>query len=82
MKVKFILIEFSIPKIVDKFKIPTLVEIAAVPNFEFTNQDSELISNEFYVNKVWVVEFFFTTCPTICPKMNENMVIDEKKESE
>ena len=65
---------YAIPKIVDKFKIPTLVEIAAVPNFEFTNQDSELISNGFYVNKVWVVEFFFTTCPTICPKMNENMV--------
>ncbi|MBG7630608.1 MAG: SCO family protein [Bacteroidetes bacterium] len=65
---------YAIPKIVDKFKTPTLVKIATVPNFDFTNQDGELISNEFYENKVWVVEFFFTTCPTICPRMNENMV--------
>jgi len=65
---------YTIPKIVDKFKTPTLVKIAAVPNFEFANQDNQMISNEFYENKVWVVEFFFTTCPTICPRMNENMV--------
>jgi len=65
---------YAVPKIVGKFKTPTLVEIAEVPNFEFTNQNGELISNSFYEGKVWVVEFFFTTCPTICPRMNENMV--------
>lgn len=65
---------YAIPKIVNKFKTPTLVTIGEVPNFEFTNQDGELISNSFYKDKVWVVEFFFTTCPTICPKMNANMV--------
>jgi protein SCO1/2 len=65
---------YAVPKIVDKFKTPTLATIAKVPNFEFTNQNNELITNKFYDDKVWVVEFFFTTCPTICPKMNENMV--------
>jgi len=65
---------YAIPKIVNKFKTPNLVTIAKVPSFEFTNQDGKLISNSFYDNKVYVVEFFFTTCPTICPKMNENMV--------
>ncbi|MEM1002291.1 MAG: SCO family protein [Bacteroidota bacterium] len=45
-----------------------------VPEFEFTNQDGLLISNESYLGKVFVVEFFFTTCPTICPKMNYNLV--------
>jgi len=65
---------YAIPKIVDKLSSPTLVTIGEVPNFEFTNQDGELISNSFYDDKVWVVEFFFTTCPTICPKMNANMV--------
>jgi protein SCO1/2 len=65
---------YAIPKIVAKFKTPTLIKIAEVPNFEFTNQDGKLISNSFYEGKVWVVEFFFTTCPTICPRMNENMV--------
>ena len=34
----------------------------------------QLISNSFYKDKVYVVEFFFTTCPTICPRMTENMV--------
>jgi len=65
---------YAIPKIVAKFNTPTLIKIAEVPNFEFTNQDGKLISNSFYEGKVWVVEFFFTTCPTICPRMNENMV--------
>jgi len=45
-----------------------------VPNFAFTNQDGELITNDDYKGKVYVVEFFFTTCPTICPIMNYNLV--------
>lgn len=65
---------YAIPKIINKIKTPTLVKIGEVPGFEFTNQDGEHISNSFYEDKVWVVEFFFTTCPTICPKMNANMV--------
>lgn len=65
---------YAVPKIVNTLKTPTLVTIAKVPNFEFTNQDGIRISNSFYEGKVYVVEFFFTTCPTICPKMNENMV--------
>jgi len=65
---------YAIPKIVNKFKTPELVKIGKVPPYEFTNQDGKLISNSFYNDKVYVIEFFFTTCPTICPKMNENMV--------
>jgi len=45
-----------------------------VPEFSFTNQNGETISNIDYVGKVYVVEFFFTTCPTICPKMNKNLI--------
>lgn len=45
-----------------------------VPNFAFTNQDSLLITNDDYKGKVYLVEFFFTTCPTICPIMNQNLV--------
>lgn len=45
-----------------------------VPDFSFINQDSLLISNEDYLGKVYVVEFFFTTCPTICPIMTKNLV--------
>jgi len=45
-----------------------------VPEFAFINQDSLLISNSDYAGKVFVVEFFFTTCPSICPIMNTNLV--------
>lgn len=45
-----------------------------VPAFEFINQDSLLISDKDYIGKVYVVEFFFTSCPSICPIMTENLV--------
>jgi protein SCO1/2 len=70
---------YAIPKIVSKFKTPKLATISKVPDFKFTNQDGKLITNSFYKNKVYVVEFFFTTCPTICPKMNKNMVTIQNK---
>lgn len=45
-----------------------------VPDFSFTNQDGTTITNKDYEGKVYVIEFFFTTCPTICPRMNNNLV--------
>ncbi len=45
-----------------------------VPPFALYNQDSMLITNEDYKGKVYVVEFFFTSCPTICPIMTRNLV--------
>ena len=45
-----------------------------VPDFKFINQNEELISNNDYLGKVYIVEFFFTTCTTICPIMNTNLV--------
>lgn len=45
-----------------------------VPDFSFTDQNGKTITNKDYLGKVYVVEFFFTTCPTICPKMNKNLV--------
>ena len=44
-----------------------------VPDFLMRNQDSLYISNEDFLGKVYVVEFFFTRCPSICPVMNKNM---------
>lgn len=46
----------------------------SVPEFSFTNQNGEQITNADYKGKVYVIEFFFTTCPTICPRMNNNLV--------
>jgi protein SCO1/2 len=44
------------------------------PKFELVNQDGDTITNDDYLGKVYVAEFFFTTCPTICPIMNQNLV--------
>ncbi|SHJ01270.1 SCO family protein [Flavobacterium haoranii] len=51
-----------------------LYEIGSAPSFELTNQDDKKISDKDYLGKVHVIEFFFSTCPTICPKMNQNML--------
>lgn len=75
--ISFIVLIFGIwavPKIVAKFQKSDLVEIGPVPEFKLTNQDNKAISNNDYLGKVFVVEFFFSTCPTICPKMNESML--------
>ena len=45
-----------------------------VMDFKFSNQDGIMISNADFEGKVYLVEFFFSTCPTICPKMNRNLV--------
>lgn len=49
-------------------------EAKKVPAFSFTNQEGKTITNKDYEGKVYIVEFFFTTCPTICPRMNKNLV--------
>ncbi|OZV71137.1 SCO family protein [Winogradskyella aurantia] len=54
--------------------IPFNGENRKVPEFSFTNQDGRTITDKDYLGKVYVVEFFFTTCPTICPIMNRNLV--------
>ncbi|MGJ8661359.1 MAG: SCO family protein [Bacteroidota bacterium] len=42
-------------------------------DFEYLNQDSTLISSKDMKGKIWVSDFFFTSCPTICPTMTEQM---------
>lgn len=42
-------------------------------SFSFINQDGKQITEKSVQNKVTVVEYFFTSCPSICPVMNENM---------
>lgn len=65
---------YAIPKIVDKLKKVELHTFSKVPAFEFEDQHGNSITNVTYSGKVYVVEFFFTTCPTICPIMNRKMI--------
>lgn len=56
-----------------------LIKIGPVPKFELTDQNNTKISDKSYLGKVYVIEFFFSTCPSICPIMNKNMKDIEKE---
>ena len=45
-----------------------------IADFAFINQNGKIITQKDYENTIYVADFFFTTCPTICPKMTDNMV--------
>ena len=49
-------------------------EYAQVPLFSFINQNGENVTNKDFDGKIYVVDFFFTHCPTICPKVTANML--------
>ena len=53
-----------------KVKMPIL---SYVQPFSFTNQDGAAVTDKNLINKITVVEYFFTTCKGICPKLNTNM---------
>ena len=53
-----------------KVKMPVL---SYVQPFSFTNQDGVAVTDKNLLNKITVVEYFFTTCKGICPKLNTNM---------
>lgn len=75
--ISFIILLFGIyvvPKVVKKFQKSDLVSFNKVPEFEFINQNGKTITNKDFEGKVYVVEFFFTTCPSICPIMNKKMI--------
>lgn len=48
-------------------------QVRMAPRFRFINQDSTIVDNATVKDKVYVVDFFFTRCPSICPIMTENM---------
>lgn len=45
-----------------------------IADFTFVNQDSQLVNNETFTNQIYVADFFFISCPTICPVMKKQMI--------
>lgn len=45
-----------------------------IPDFSFINQDSTVLTQSFFEDKIYVANFFFTHCPSICPTMQRNML--------
>jgi protein SCO1/2 len=70
----------------DKFD-PTLVDDSMlfvkkyhkIAPFELINQNGDTITQEDYTGKIYVADFFFTTCPTICPIMTKNMMLVQEE---
>ena len=61
------------PELVDS-TIQYVAKNHKIADFAFTNQNGKTITQNDYKGKIYVADFFFTTCPTICPKMTDNMV--------
>lgn len=64
----------AVKKMVDGGKEVVDTLYHTIPDFEFINQDSVKITQEFVAGKIYIADFFFTTCPTICPKMKTQML--------
>ncbi len=43
-----------------------------IPNFQFVDQDSQVVNNATFAGKLYIADFFFIHCPTICPKVKKN----------
>lgn len=66
------------PKLVDS-TIQHVKKYHTVANFKLINQNGDTITQNNYNNKIYITDFFFTTCQTICPVMTDNMVYIQKQ---
>ena len=51
----------------------SLTNFHQIPTFELINQNGQTITEKTFANKIYITDFFFTSCPGICPKMTKNM---------
>lgn len=75
---------FTLTRIIPGFGDVKLPVLSYVQPFRFTNQDGKLVTEQDLGGKVYVTEYFFTTCPNICPMLNNNMkkVYEQFKDTE
>jgi protein SCO1/2 len=57
----------------------SLHTVMKAPEFVLTDQNNKRISNKDMLGKVYVVEFFYARCPTICPVMNSNLKFVDRR---
>lgn len=73
------------PSMVNPEMVDSLIQHQAnkqkhrIAPFKFVNQNGDTITNKDYLGHIYVADFFFTTCPTICPIMGDNMVWLQEK---
>ena len=65
------------PELVDS-TVQYIARKHTIADFSFVNQNGKVITQKDYEGKIYVADFFFTTCPTICPIMTKNMITVQK----
>ena len=65
------------PELVDS-TVQYISKYHTIADFSFTNQNGKTITQKDYEGKIYVADFFFTTCTSICPKMTSNLVDVQK----
>jgi protein SCO1/2 len=65
------------PELVDS-TVQYISKYHTIADFSFTNQNGKTVTQKDYEGKVYVADFFFTTCGSICPKMTTNLVDVQK----
>lgn len=72
--------EVMLPYYIDATFTPVWIDSEDVPDdlhriapFEFTNQEGVLVNNDSLSGKIYVANFFFTICPSVCPRMTANL---------
>ena len=64
---------FALGQMIPGFGEPVLPVLNYVPSFSFKDQEGRVVTEKDVAGKVYVAEYFFTTCRGICPKLNTNM---------
>ncbi|REA60138.1 SCO family protein [Dyadobacter luteus] len=64
----------TINKLVDGKTVEQII-YPVIPDFSFLNQNGKVVTQSDYKDKIYIADFFFTTCPTICPVMKKNMLL-------
>jgi protein SCO1/2 len=65
------------PELVDS-TVQYISKYHTISDFSFTNQNGKIITQKDYEGKIYVADFFFTTCGSICPKMTTNLAEIQK----
>lgn len=64
----------TLPVIGDRTDLDGNVEVHKIRDFSFVNQKNETVTNADLANKIYITDFFFTSCPSICPKVKKQML--------
>lgn len=70
---------FTLAAVIPGFGKKRYPPISTVEPFAFINQDGKRVTDEIIKNKVAIVNFFFTTCTSVCPRMNNNLKASYEK---